>query len=567
MGFFRNNLKKIIEKNDNLSRWVRFFHRKKIIYTTLHPKWMIQTKDFPSVRSNTSPKVLIATSVGAYMGGTIMESTLGLALALRGAEIHTFLCDSVLPACMESQVRWYPKIKNFIKNGPQADLCKDCFLPANELYQSLGFKTHRYSDYLSQEDFKKVNYISSNLSLEEMTQFKYEDISIGEHALAGTLRFFARATLDDEPLAFEVLQRYFKAALLTALATQKLFKSYAFESAVFHHGIYVPQGIIGEIARKENVRVINWNPAYRKKCFIFSHNDTYHHTLMTESVENWKNINWNKTIEDTVLEYLKSRWQGTQDWIWFHEKPQVDLTKIEVELNIDFSKPCIGMLTNVMWDAQLHYPANAFPNMLDWVLETISYFIMRPDLQLIIRIHPAEIRGTLPSRQAILTEIQRKFPHLPSNVFIIPPESNISTYMLMLQCDTVLIYGTKTGVELTSMGIPVIVAGEAWIRGKGVTLDASSKKHYFSLLDNLPLGKKLTPELITKARKYAYHFFFRRMIPLEFMEPSGKAPPFKLNINNVDHLKAGSDKGLDIICNGILKGSDFIYQHEKFIKY
>ncbi len=41
-------------------------------------------------------------------------------------------------------------------------------------------------------------------------------------------------------------------------------------------------------------------------------------------------------------------------------------------------------------------------------------------------------------------------------------------------CSTVLIYGTKTGVELSAQGTPVIVGGEAWIRNKGLTMDASS---------------------------------------------------------------------------------------------
>ena len=110
------------------------------------------------------------------------------------------------------------------------------------------------------------------------------------------------------------------------------------------------------------------------------------------------------------------------------------------------------MLTNVFWDAQLHYRANAFDDMLDWVLETIGYFAQRPDLQLLIRIHPAEVRGTIPSRQPLLAEIQAAFPELPANVFVIPPESNSSTYAAMYACDSVLIYGTKTGVELSATG-------------------------------------------------------------------------------------------------------------------
>jgi hypothetical protein len=133
----------------------------------------------------------------------------------------------------------------------------------------------------------------------------------------------------------------------------------------------------------------------------------------------------------------------------------------------------------------------------------------------------------------------------------------------MDKCDAVLIYGTKTGVELTSAGIPVIVAGEAWIRGKGVTLDADSPEEYRALLDRLPLGKRLQGDILRRARKYAYHFFFRRMIPLEFMAPTPGGPLFKVEINSIRELLPGRNLGLDVICNGILNRQAFIYPAER----
>ena len=77
--------------------------------------------------------------------------------------------------------------------------------------------------------------------------------AVGEHALAGALRFYAKGGLEGEPFAAQVLQRYFKAALLTAFALRNLLGNIHFDCAVFHHGIYIPQGIIGEIRRAVNM--------------------------------------------------------------------------------------------------------------------------------------------------------------------------------------------------------------------------------------------------------------------------------------------------------------------------
>ena len=127
------------------------------------------------------------------------------------------------------------------------------------------------------------------------------------------------------------------------------------------------------------------------------------------------------------------------------------------------------------------------------MVQTCRYFATRPDLQLLVRVHPAEISGFPPSRQPILSELRRVLPSLAPNIIIVPPESGISTYAVMSLCSSAIIYGTKMGVELTSVGIPVIVAGEAWIRNKGLTEDASSPEEYFSILDRLPLPATVGP--------------------------------------------------------------------------
>jgi hypothetical protein len=388
---------------------------------------------------------------------------------------------------------------------------------------------------------------------------EFDGIPVGEQAMAGALRFFARATLDGEPHAAGVARRYLRAALTTATVAGRLLDAEDWRCAVFHHGIYVPQGLIGAVARQKGVRVVNWNAAYRKQRFIFSHADSYHRTMLSEPASSWEEMPWDSEREAELMGYLKSRWWGHHDWIRFHDGATSDPAAVSAAMGLDPSKPAIGMLTNVMWDARLHYPARAFPSMLEWVLETIRYFADRPSLQLVLRVHPGEIESTPVSRQPIVEEIRKAFPSLPPNVFVIPPESPISTYAAMSLCDSVLIYGTKTGVELTAMGIPVVVAGEAWIRGKGITVDAASHDEYVRILDGLPMGRRLDEATVQRARRYAYHFFFQRMIPLEMVEPLKGYPLFGLKVDRLDDIDPGRSRGLDAVSAGILDGSPFVY--------
>lgn len=509
-------------------------------------------------QAQSGTKVLIATSIGSHYPAMQVESALAVALTLRGAQVQALLCDGVLPGCQMCEPRFFPNTKRFVQWGPSKDLCGQCAQPGRRVYEDIGVKVHAYSDTLPPDALERAQALAHEIAVRDIEHFVLDGLNVGEHAKAGALRFFARATLDEEPHGEAVLRRYFKAALLTAWAVRALIERERYEVAVFHHGIYVPQGIVGEVARQAGVRVVNWNPAYRKSCFIFSHQDTYHHTLMDEPVAVWDEMPWPSEREAKITQYLRSRWEGENDWIRFHDNPYFEKDRMLAEIGCDASRPIIGCLTNVMWDAQLHYPANAFANMLEWLLFTVRYFEKRPDLQLVIRVHPAEIRGSVPTRQPVMAELKKYFPTLPSNVFVVAPESNVSTYVLSELCDAVLIYGTKTGVELASVGIPVIVAGEAWIRNKGLSSDANSVAGYQALLDALPLKARLPAQTVARARKYAYHFFFRRMIPVKVFVPHKGAPPYVFQ-GDLAALGPGGDPGMACIADGILQGKPFVF--------
>ena len=138
----------------------------------------------------------------------------------------------------------------------------------------------------------------------------------------------------------------------------------------------------------------------------------------------------------------------------------------------------------------------------------------------------------------------------------------MSTYALMSLCNSAIIYGTKMGVELTSIGLPVVVAGEAWIRNKGLTHDASTPEEYFRTLEGLPFSERLGPAQLARARRYAYHFFFNRMIPLPFIDPKAGYPIYRLKLDRFQQLLPGASSGLDTICDGILRRRPFLHASE-----
>jgi hypothetical protein len=63
---------------------------------------------------------------------------------------------------------------------------------------------------------------------------------------------------------------------------------------------------------------------------------------------------------------------------------------------------------------------------------------------------------------------------------------------------------------------------------------------------------------LVRARRYAYHFFFNRMIPLPFINPKAGYPIYRLKLGSLKDLLPGQSQGLDTICDGILRGCPFV---------
>lgn len=509
--------------------------------------WLATDPAWRSARreARNGKKILIATGTGSNWPCSSLEGLLGIALTLRGANVKFLLCDGVLPACQECDLQWLSG-DDLINRGPQPSVCATCFSPAYAMLTPLQLPILRYSEYLRE-------------GADEGTASKGLTGALSEHALAGALRYFARGSLPDGGGGARILFRYQQAAKITARVIAHLVAEQRPDVAVFHHGIYVPQGVVGAVMREAGVRVVNWGPAYRKSTVLFSHGDSYHHTMVDESSACWSEMSWVAADEARVMNYLGSRWTGGNDWVNFQVGAEIDSREIVARLKLDGSRPIIGLLTNVLWDAQLHFRKTAYPSMLDWLFASISYFLERKDLQLVIRIHPAELLGTVPSRQYVAEEIDRRFGALPDHIKVVGPDEKISTYALMSLCNSALVYGTKTALELACNGLPVVVAGEAWCRGKGFTIDVSTPEEYQQALEQLPFTQKLSPEQVIAARKYAYHFFFRRMIPLKSLKPMNRFGPYSVKVNSLGELMHGRDAGLDVICDGIMNGREFIF--------
>jgi hypothetical protein len=423
-----------------------------------------------------------------------------------------------------------------------------------------GIERASFKKYWKKEDLKNAIKIVEGLNDYACSGFVYRNINVGEHAYSSTLRALGRGTLLNDPFHIWLLRRQLIAGITIINMTERALDDIRPFRVMAVHGIYIDHGTTCEVARKKGYPIVVYSVPYRKDAIMLCHSNTYHRALITEPTSMWENRTFSPKMEKKLNNYVISRQRGTKDSITYHPNPIEDRQSVTKALDLLPDKPIVSMFTNVIWDAQLYHSYNAFKDILDWLFKSVEYFIGRTDVQWVIRIHPAEVKATKKTEQPLANELKKRFNTLPPHIKIVKPESDLSSYSLVNMSTAAIIYGTKMGLEIALRGVPVIVAGESFNRGKGFTYDVSSEKEYFELLDRVTELPENSDEMLSRAKRYAYHFFFKRQIDFPFLTGfvPGDRYSMKLTFNSLKELMPGKNKNLDIICRGILEGSEFI---------
>jgi hypothetical protein len=117
-----------------------------------------------------------------------------------------------------------------------------------------------------------------------------------------------------------------------------------------------------------------------------------------------------------------------------------------------------------------------------------------------------------PAEAVVLRE---RIGPLPSHVFVIRADSEISTYSLFGIMDYCLTVRGTVGIEASCFGIPVLTAGTGRYDRKGFTIDSDSPGDYLEKIARITKIPRLSSVQRELAERYAYGLFVLRPLRLE----------------------------------------------------
>ena len=502
--------------------------------------------------------ILFVSGYGLGSHYLAVEPIIMMSLVARGCRITSLYCNKSLPCCEfnisgNNKPRVIGEFRHGISDNAIEYRCHKCKNNLEQLYGNLPVILTGLERYLSAEDYESAGRVAQAVQFEHFRTFTYNDIAVGEEAFASILRAtFMGEVQDSRPNRF-LVARYIMSGILTTIAYEKAFLDIKPDRIVCIHGVYQTHGIAIKVAIKLGIpSIVMGGGGIRKSTLVLCHNETYHHQLVNESNDIWTQFVLTRDEKTKTMDYaVKRRDSGAGvDYLSYHHNALEDVSEIYRRCKIDSSRKIVTIYTNVIWDAQIFYNGNAFRDIFDWIVTSIEELSANKNVWVVIRIHPAEAQDKIPPKQPMLRELTKRFPVLPENIRIIPPESDISSYVLAQESVANIIYGTKMGLEIALMKRPLIVCGETFSRNKGYGIDITSKKQYRELLANIEKIDFDVDKAFDTALQYAHYYYFRRMLDIPFSTGLGNGK--QILIDKISDLVDGNFPGIDVICNGII---------------
>ena len=283
------------------------------------------------------------------------------------------------------------------------------------------------------------------------------------------------------------------------------------DAVLLPNGLILEFGILFRVARFLGIPAVTYEFNDQREQIWLAQNSSIMQQETDYLVEARRGLPVTEAMYARVADLENAR-RGARVWgkskrLWQYVSAQgADATRRMLGLD---DRPVVMLAANVLGDS-LTLGRDLFASsMTEWITRTVQYFAGRPDLQLVLRVHPGET--LVPRAQSMEQVVHEALPSVPQHIHVIRAADKVNTYDLIEIADLGLAYTTTVGLETAMNGRPVIVCGKTHYRGRGFTLDPNSWDEYLStlsrVLDDLPAHRLLDAQT-EQAWKYAYRFFF-----------------------------------------------------------
>lgn len=351
-----------------------------------------------------------------------------------------------------------------------ARICSACKVGANAIARVYRFPVDALARYLTKEDFAKFDAMASEAVAAKSLDTEYLGVKVGRVALY-------EFTLAHKKMSTELndLQwRDYHCYLVNALRTLQGFMRYLANNR--------PDAILTFSPQYSNINsAMQYAISQGVRVLFIESGTNLAHRLGTMRVWDWKVhklVNpaltyWGKSELNPITPYMADKVTGHFEQLLSGQHfavfsaPYAGSRGVRQRWNIKPEQKMVLMTLSSYDEAYAALLIEGFPyqkvfsdvfrTQAEWVKATTEWVAMRPDLFLVIRVHPRDFpnkRETFRSEQSFMLE--ELLRHVPENVHVNWPAECLSLYELLEDTDAILTGWSVTAMEALVLGIPVV---------------------------------------------------------------------------------------------------------------
>jgi hypothetical protein len=494
-------------------------------------------------------KILYGPSFSIYPPCYAHDVIFSAALRIRGAEIVPIHCDRI----QHTECNYFGGVwgggDKFQAN------CLSCCEKSVKLWKESGLGSLGFSAYIDNNVVQRIDDLVAALPNDAWQSYSSCDLAFGQLAKDILVNNYV---VGDYHLieGHDRLGRvHLRNLLVVHAAYERILEDVKPDRVVSNDSYYGMWAILQHLCERRGIPYYSHWSGTRSGAWCYAHNNA---SMNMDYHRAWPNFSKQVLTEKqraTVDDWLAGRLSGKgmiMDTASLapHCTDEADLSKIQE------GKPTALLAANVIWDLAALNKQVVFDDMIEWIVETISWFGRHPEYQLIVKPHPAEQNPSIPeTEERVSTAIKQRGVIIPDNVVMLTPKSAVTVYQLLPLISTGIMHTTSVGFEMSARGIPVITTARSPYRGFGFTLDPETREEYFNTLDRALSGEKLLER--EKQIDFAYKFIlfqhFHYYSKIDIMDFKWSETPL-LKVKSLDDIRPNRNRHLDYVVDSVMAG-------------
>lgn len=435
----------------------------------------------------------------------------------------------------------------------RARVCGECESRAGILREAFGFRGPELDDLVGPAEKAAVEQALAGLKRGEIPALELEGVPVAKFALYQLMLRRKRIDLEFSDAEWEDYLVELRNTLYAGHATIRLLDAERPDRVLVYNALYSVNRVCCKLAERRGITHYymhaGGNLANRLQTLLLGRGDTF--TFMPHVVSQWPRFadtpctpRLLSLVTDHYIELVRGR------SVFVYSSPGSGAADLRQQFGVGSEQRLLvaamaGYDEEVaaeMVGARKHHTPPLFTSQFEWIRALLEFVQGRPDLFLLIRVHPREFpnrRERVKSQHARLLE--EALRDLPPNARVNWPDDGVSMYDLANEADAVLTSWSSVGKEMCLLGLPVVLSSrELVFYPPELAYVGTTREQYFHAIEEA-LAAGWNAERARAAFRWAALEFIRATIFVGDSYPELEHPARPLHRKVVDRLRRHID--------------------------